>query len=189
MTDTQGIQVVFGASGGLGNAVVRELAAQGKRVRGVTRSGKANVPPSVEIVRGDATDPVVTTSVCAGAAVVYNCANAPYTNWPTELPPIMHGTIGGAAAGAKLVFGDNLYSYGPVHGPLIKDLAETASGHKGRTRIHMAQMLMEAHGAGKVRATIGRASDFFGPASPPPPSATASSRPRSSASPTRLSAN
>lgn len=164
MADSDGLHVVFGASGGLGNAVVRELAAQGKRVRGVTRSGTADVPQAVEMVRGDATDPVQTASVCVGADVIYNCANAPYTNWPAEFPPIMHGIIdGAAAAGAKVVFGDNLYMYGPVDGPLTEDLPNAATGHKGRTRIHMTQMLMEAHRAGKVRATIGRASDFFGP--------------------------
>lgn len=164
MPDSDGLHVVFGASGGLGNAVARELTAQGKRVRGVTRSGKADVPPAVEMVAADATDPVGTAAVCNGAAVVYNCANAPYTNWPQEFPPIMHGIIeGAAAAGAKLVFGDNLYMYGPVEGPLTEDLPNAATGQKGRTRIVMTEMLMEAHNAGRVRATIGRASDFFGP--------------------------
>ena len=33
------LHVVFGASGGAGSAIVRELAARGKRVRAVTRSG------------------------------------------------------------------------------------------------------------------------------------------------------
>ncbi len=40
----------------LSNAVVPELAARGKRVRAVNRSGKANVPDGVEVVKGDATD-------------------------------------------------------------------------------------------------------------------------------------
>lgn len=164
MADSNGLHVVFGASGGLGNAVVRELAALGKRVRGVTRSGTADVPLGVEMVPGNAADPAATASVCTGATVVYNCVNAPYTNWPAEFPPIMHGIIeGAAAAGAKLVFGDNLYMYGPVNGPITEDLPNAAAGPKGRTRIHMAQMLTDAHKAGKVRATIGRASDFFGP--------------------------
>jgi nucleoside-diphosphate-sugar epimerase len=36
-------------------------------------------------------------------------------------------------------------------------------GANGRTRADLATTLMEAHGNGLVRATIGRASDFFGP--------------------------
>ncbi len=90
--------------------------------------------------------------------------NAPYTAWPAKLPPIMHGIIVGAeAAGARLVFADNLYGYGAVAGPLTEDLPYDATGPKGQTRAHVAETLMEAHAMGKVRATIGRSSDFFGP--------------------------
>lgn len=38
------------------------------------------------------------------------------------------------------------------------------SGHKGAVRAEMANTLMEAHGAGRLRAAIVRASDFYGPA-------------------------
>jgi nucleoside-diphosphate-sugar epimerase len=60
------------------------------------------------------------------------------------------------------VFGDNLYAYGPVDGPLAEDLPSRATGPNGRTRARIAQTLMRAHEAGRIRATIGRASDFFG---------------------------
>jgi nucleoside-diphosphate-sugar epimerase len=68
-----------------------------------------------------------------------------------------------AAAGARLVFGDNAYAYGPVDGPLTEDLPYSASGPNGRTRARIAETLMRAHEAGRIRATIGRGSDFFGP--------------------------
>ena len=68
-----------------------------------------------------------------------------------------------SAAGAKLVFGDNLYAYGPVDGPLTEDLTYRASGPHGRTRARIADDLMIAHQQRRVRATIGRGSDFFGP--------------------------
>ncbi|HYV00746.1 MAG TPA: hypothetical protein VEM93_00150 [Actinomycetota bacterium] len=41
---------------------------------------------------------------------------------------------GAAAAEARLVFGDNLYAYGPVDGPLTEDLPYLARGPNGRTR-------------------------------------------------------
>ena len=158
------MHVVFGASGPLGSAVIRELVARGKPARAVTRSGTGTAPEGVEVVRGDATDRDSVLPACRGAAVVYHCACAPYTDWPAQLPPIMHGIIEGASsARAKLVFGDNLYMYGPVTGPITEDLPYDAQGPKGRTRATMAETLLEAHGAGKVRATIGRGSDFFGP--------------------------
>lgn len=76
----------------------------------------------------------------------------------------MDGAIEGAAvAGARLIYADSLYIYGPVSGPLTEDLPYAATGKKGKTRAQLAMKLMAAHKAGKVRATLGRASDFYGP--------------------------
>jgi nucleoside-diphosphate-sugar epimerase len=158
------LHVVIGASGSIGNAVVRTLAAQGKRVRAVNRSGRAELPAGVELVKGNAADPASMRDVCRGAAVVYNCANVLYTDWAEKFPPIMDGVIAGAAAaGAKLVFADNLYMYGKVTGLITEDLPYAATTRKGRVRARLADTLMAAHRAGVVRAAIGRASDFYGP--------------------------
>ena len=43
MTAANELHIVIGASGGTGGAIVRELVARGKRVRGVNRSGHADV--------------------------------------------------------------------------------------------------------------------------------------------------
>lgn len=78
MTEADELHVVIGASGGTGSAIVRELVARGKRVRGVNRSGHANVPSVIEMVRADATNPDNIREVCQGATVVYNCVNPPF---------------------------------------------------------------------------------------------------------------
>ena len=44
-----------------------------------------------------------------------------------------------------------------------EDLPYAATGHKGKVRAQLAEMLLEAHNAGHLQATIGRAADFFGP--------------------------
>jgi nucleoside-diphosphate-sugar epimerase len=164
MSDQNQLHVIFG-SGPVGRAVMSELVARGRHVRMINRSGKADLPASVEIVAGDAADPASTRALCRGAAVVYNCTNAPYTAWPRLFPPLQKGVLEGAAsAGAKLVVMENVYMYGPAAGrPLTEDRPYAATGHKGRTRARMAQELLEAHAAGRVRVAIGRASDFFGP--------------------------
>jgi nucleoside-diphosphate-sugar epimerase len=157
------LHVVFGA-GPQGLAVVRAQHAAGKRVRVVTRSGRAQVPDGVEVMAADAADPAAARRACQDAAVVYHCAATPYATWPQTLPAIMEGIIkGAAAADARLVYGDNLYCYGPVDGPLTEDLPSRARGPNGRVRAQVAAALLVAHRAGTVRATIGRASDFFGP--------------------------
>src|SRR6266568_793399 len=157
------LHVVFG-TGSVGLAVMRELLVQGKRVRLANRSGTAAVPQGVEVVQANAADPISTRQVCQGATVVYNCVNAPYTNWPGLFPPLQAAIIEGtAAANAKLVVAENLYMYGPVSGSITEELPYHATTHKGRVRAQMSVDLMAAHRAGIVRATAGRASDFYGP--------------------------
>jgi nucleoside-diphosphate-sugar epimerase len=154
--------VIFG-TGPLGLAVARHLATAGKQVRLVNRSGTAPAPQGVEVVAADATDAAAARNVCEGAVVVYHCATGAYGRWAQFLPPLMNGIIEGASAsGAKLVYGDNLYAYGLVDGPITEDLPYRPIGPNTRARADVATTLMRAHAAGKVRATIGRASDFYG---------------------------
>jgi nucleoside-diphosphate-sugar epimerase len=154
--------VVFGASGGIGGAVVAELLRRGKAVRGVSRSGKA--PEGSEGAAADAADPAEAAVAATGAAVVYHCVNPGYTRWPELLPPISRSILGAAeSSGAKLVFADDLFAYGPVDATLREDMPATAGGPKGRTRVEVAAELLAAHEEGRVRVTIGRASDYYGP--------------------------
>jgi nucleoside-diphosphate-sugar epimerase len=54
--------------------------------------------------------------------------------------------------------------YGPTNGePIHEELPYAANGRKGRTRALLAQKLLDAHAAGQIQVTIGRASDFYGP--------------------------
>ena len=150
------LHVVFGATGAIGGAVVTELVHAGRDVRAVSRGGQA--PDGAVGVAADASDPAQAARAAAGAAVVYHCASPPYTRWP-ELFPALTGSILGAAesSGAKLVFADNLYAYGPVDVPLREGMPAVARGRKGRTRVEMAAQLLAAHREGRARVVIGRA--------------------------------
>ncbi len=46
---------------------------------------------------------------------------------------------------------------------MTEETPQRATGKKGRTRILMAERLLEAHRAGTVRVAIGRSSDYYGP--------------------------
>ncbi len=164
MSTQNELHVVFG-TGPVGMAVIDELLQRGKRVRVVNRSGKASLPVAAEVVKGDVTNHDATREIVHGATVVYNCLNAPYTEWPRLFPALQKGVlVGAASAGAKLVVMENVYMYGPTHGKaLTEDLPYNAVGPKGRTRAVMAKELLEAHQRGEVQVTAGRASDFFGP--------------------------
>lgn len=155
--------VVIGA-GQLGLAVTRELLRRGQHVRIVSRRGAVEVRPEVEVLAADVTNHGQAAGVGEGAGVIYHCAAPPYAQWVTKCVPIMEGIIVAAATGTKkIVYGDNLYAYGPVSGPLTEDLPYRATGPNGKVRAEGAAILMEAHRQGRVRAAIGRASDFYGP--------------------------
>jgi nucleoside-diphosphate-sugar epimerase len=69
-----------------------------------------------------------------------------------------------SSSGATFVMGDNLYMYGEVEGAIREGLPHNATTRKGRIRAQMADKLLEAHRAGRLRVVIGCSSDFFGPA-------------------------
>jgi uncharacterized protein YbjT (DUF2867 family) len=107
------LHVVFGATGAIGGAVVGELLRKGRSVRAVSRGGRA--PAGAQGVAADAADASQAAAAAEGAAVVYHCASPPYTKWPELFPALTRSILGAAeSSGAKLVFADNLYAYGPV---------------------------------------------------------------------------
>ncbi len=156
------LHVIVGA-GPVGTATARELVAAGHQVRVITRRGTGLDHPSVERVSADATDAQRLTSLAAGAAAVYNCANPPYHRWPVEWPPLAAALLTAAErSGAVLVIMSNLYGYGPVDAAMTEDLPLAATSVKGRVRAKMWLDALAAHEAGRVRATEARASDYLG---------------------------
>jgi nucleoside-diphosphate-sugar epimerase len=164
MNGADQLHVVLGATGGAGGALVSELAGGGHRVRAVSRKPAADLPEGVEQVAADAADPAQTRTACAGATVVYHCVQPPYERWAAEFPPLTQSIAdAAAAAGARLVYADNLYAYGPVDGPITEDLPAQPTTNKGRVRALMAERLLAAHRSGTLQVAIGRSSDYYGP--------------------------
>jgi nucleoside-diphosphate-sugar epimerase len=157
------LHVVFGA-GQIGRALAARLTGLGLRVRVLSRHRPAGLVDAVEWRAADASDPGAAIAAARGASVIYQCLNAPYTNWPDQFPPLQRGALNAAErSGALLVSLENVYGYGPTRGkPMTEDLPLAATTVKGRTRAAMTQELLGAADAGRVRVAIGRASDFFG---------------------------
>jgi nucleoside-diphosphate-sugar epimerase len=155
---------ILGASGGMGRALMNELLSRGHELTAVNRRGNVQAPDGVTVVAADLSSAADAKRACAGADVVVLAAQPPYQDWVEHWPPIMRNVIDGAsAAGAKVVFTDNLYAYAPATGPLSESSPEHATDTKGMLRRRLGKMLLEAHERGEVRATIGRFSDYFGP--------------------------
>jgi nucleoside-diphosphate-sugar epimerase len=158
------LHVVLGATGGAGGTLVRELASRGHRVRAVSRRPAPALPEGVEPLTADAADPAQTRTACQGATVVYHCMQPPYERWAAEFPTLTQNIAdAAAAAGARLVYADNLYAYGPVQGPITEDLPAQPTTKKGRVRALMAERLLAAHRSGTLQVAIARSSDYYGP--------------------------
>ena len=158
------LHVVFG-TGQVGSALAAHLTGLGLAVRAVSRDRPRALAGGADWRAADVTDPEAAADAAKGASVVYQCLNAPYTQWPELFPPLQRGVLAAAEhAGALLVALENLYGYGPTGGrPMTEDLPLAATSVKGRTRAAMTAELLAAAEAGRVRFAIGRASDFFGP--------------------------
>ncbi len=159
------LHVIFG-NGAIGRAITNELICRNKQVRVVNRTGNMlNPPAGIELVAADLYHPDEVRSVTKDAVVVYQCAQPAYYEWPQKFPPLQASIIEGLTGGtAKLVLVENMYMYGKTNGKILKeDLPYAAQTRKGRTRAELSRAALEAHQQGKLRVTVGRASDYFGP--------------------------
>src|SRR5262245_11169648 len=157
--------VLFGG-GQIGRPLARILLEGGKRVRIVKRS-TGGLAEGAELMQGDAADLNFCVEAARGAATVYHCMNPPYYAriWAELLPRYMENLIAAAGrSGARLVVLDNVYMLGRTQGkPLDEDTPPRPCSRKGEIRARVAERMWEAHRRGEVRATTGRASDFYGP--------------------------
>lgn len=83
--------LVTGATGLLGHAIVRELAATGASVRVLVRSperARAALPEGVELVVGDLLDPATLRAAVRGCELVYHAAGLP-EQWLPD-PTLFH---------------------------------------------------------------------------------------------------
>lgn len=156
------LHVVVGANGQIGAHLVATLEAQGRRVRRVTRH--APKIPMQDWLWGDIGDETDARRLCAGASVVYACFGGPQSTWHEQFPRMVSGVLASASAsGARIVYADNLYAYGPQRDVLSETTPCKPVGHKPRLRAAMAELLLDAHARGTVRVAIARASDLYGP--------------------------
>jgi nucleoside-diphosphate-sugar epimerase len=157
------LHVVFGA-GQVGRTLVASLAMQDKAVRVVSLHRPPALPEGVDSRVADVTDHEAAADAAKGASVIYQCLNAPYTEWPERFPPLQRGVMAAAErSDALLVTLENVYGYGPTGGsPMTEETPLASTTVKGQARVAMTRELLAASEAGRIRIAIGRASDFFG---------------------------
>jgi nucleoside-diphosphate-sugar epimerase len=165
--DNTQIKIAVVGAGQIGTPVVERLAEQGVQVTWISRTRPRSLPAGVTHKSVDATDSEALARAITGAQAVIAAVNpATYDVkvWRETLPPLQRGLIEAASkASVRLVVLDALYLYALDQGPLSPETPEQPSTQKGHVRKQIADMLSEAQAGGRVRATVLRASDFWGP--------------------------
>jgi nucleoside-diphosphate-sugar epimerase len=159
------MQTILGSNGVIGKDLAKILPQYTDKVRLVSRNPK-RLNPSNEVFPANLTDPAQTMKAVEGSDVVYLTAGLQYNIniWRDLWPKIMKNVIDACERhNAKLVFFDNVYSYGKVDGWMTEETPNNPSSEKGKVRVQIAQMLMDEVKAGKLKAMIVRAADFYGP--------------------------
>ena len=156
---------IFGY-GAVGRETAKILAGRGDSVRVVQRKEPKELPTGCTFYAADSTDKQAAIAACAGVDTVICCIGFPYDSalwrraWPVAMANLLEGC---SHSGARLVFADNLYMYGPQTTPLTEDMPLTTYGRKPSLRAEITKQWKSEHDAGRVRVVAVRAADFYGP--------------------------
>ena len=159
------MQTILGASGIIGNELAKALPAYTSSIRLVSRHPK-KVNETDELFAADLLNAAQTEEAVKGSVIVYLTAGLVYKTkvWQEQWPVVMRNVIDACKKqGAKLVFFDNIYMYGPVSGKMTEETPFNPSSEKGKTRADIANMLLDEVKNGTLTAMICRAPEFYGP--------------------------
>jgi nucleoside-diphosphate-sugar epimerase len=156
---------VLGANGRLGNEMVYAFHHAGYQVSAVTRNGRIRqAPEGVKCRAADVLNLRQLKKATAGADIIFNAVNPPYTQWlHASIPMARHIMEVARINKAVHLFAGNVYNYGPaIPAHCTADTPMQASGVKGRVRIEMEKLFRIAAEKYQVQTIILRAGDFYG---------------------------
>jgi nucleoside-diphosphate-sugar epimerase len=158
--------LVLGASGGLGYALVHELACRGVEVVAFARGReKLNSlfkgESLVTIHPGNALAEREVMEAAEGADVIFHAVSFPYQEWSEKHPLCMEIVIRAVEAQqAKIAYVDNIYAYGrQPFIPVVEDTRKEPHTKKGKLRLQLETMLKHSG----VPYLIVHMPDLYGP--------------------------
>jgi nucleoside-diphosphate-sugar epimerase len=163
------MQTILGSSGVIGNELAKALHKNHtKAIRLVSRNPKP-VSTGNSVFTADLTDEKQTFDAVKGSEIAYLTVGIEYSAkiWQEKWPKIMGNVVKACIAhDTKLVFFDNVYSYGRVKGWMTEETPYNPSSTKGEVRLKVINMMMDEVKKGNLNALIARAADFYGPNTP-----------------------
>jgi nucleoside-diphosphate-sugar epimerase len=162
-------KITVAGFGAVGRAVAERLSARGDDVVVVQRSQPPTLPVRCTFRGANVEDETEAQTALADAGTVVCAVGIPYVSaiYQRDWPIVMRNMLTACAhSGARFVFADNLYMYGPQTRPLTEETPLTDYGRKPRVRAEITRQWQDAHARRLVRAVAVRASDFYGPDAP-----------------------
>ena len=160
------MHTILGAGGPVANALARELQINNNEpTRLVSRKEIKTNGKNQNWVKADLLNIKEVLAAVKGSKVIYLTAGLVYDKkiWAQQWPVVMNNFINaGKETGARLIFFDNVYSYGLVNGPMLESTPYNPCSVKGEIRARIASNLLDEIKAGNINATIARAADFYG---------------------------
>ncbi len=159
-------QVILGAGGDIGKLLAKDLKQYTSRVRLVSRhpeqvNGDDELFPA-DLLSADQVDKAV-----AGAAIAYLVVGLKYDlrvwqeSWPVVIDNVINACL---KHGVKLVFFDNVYLYDKNAIPhMTEESPLNPPSKKGKLRLQVANVIMNAISQKGLQALIARCADFYGP--------------------------
>lgn len=156
--------LVLGANGRFGQAAVQAFAAAGWRVLAQARRVPAALPKGAVHVAATLDDTDRLATAAAGASALVYAVNPPYTAWAARMLPLARqGMVVAERLGAFFMLPGNVYAYGEgMPAQLDETTPERPTNDKGRLRAALEAELRERAAAGRLRAVVIRAGDFYG---------------------------
>lgn len=161
---------LFGASGVVGQSVAQALQAQGRAYRVVGRSESSlrrefGADPLAEVATWNPEEPDSIRAAARGIHTLVYMVGVNY--WQFGLhPQLMRRTLDAAIAEGvqQVLLIGTVYPYGrPRTTPVTEDHPREPHTFKGRMRKEQEDLLLAEHAAGRIRGTILRLPDFYGP--------------------------
>ncbi|WP_439687585.1 NAD-dependent epimerase/dehydratase family protein [Cupriavidus oxalaticus] len=162
---------LFGAAGAIGHSIAAALASRGEPYRVVGRDAARlhqafGADPLAGIATWDPDSPASVQAAASGIDTLVYMVGVDY--WRFDLhPELLRMTLDGAvAAGVRqFILIGTVYPYGRVQGgnPVSEDHPRAPHTFKGRMRKAQEDLLMQADAAARIRATVLRLPDFYGP--------------------------
>jgi nucleoside-diphosphate-sugar epimerase len=160
------MHAILGGSGNVGRLLTEYLHKKHLDICSLGRTIPQNQIDGVDYKAVDYFNSVELSKALKGAKYVYLLVGLEYklSVWQSDWPKLMKSVIEACHnVGAKLIFFDNVYSYGLVDGAMTEEAAWNPCSQKGKVRAEIAQHMLDSCKSGYISGTILRAGDFYGP--------------------------